>query len=129
MRGTWTTWAETAPALSRGTRARLREELGELTPLPAAAIETAAVPSSRLSDHARGLLAAELGADGVQTSDVERARYAGGQAYADIVRRRDGDAGAAPDAVLVPADAAAVAAALRACSEEKVAVVPWGGGT
>src|SRR5437764_9318516 len=129
MRTSWTTWAGAAPALPRATKARLRDELGDLSPGPAAAIETAVVPPSLLPDGARRRLADVLGADGVRTSDLDRAAHAGGQSYADIVRRREGDASAAPDAVLVPADADAVAAALRVCSEESIAVVPWGGGT
>src|SRR4029078_11164193 len=58
-----------------------------------------------------------------------RARHAGGQAYAEIIRRRAGDASAAPDAVVLPGTAAEVAEVLRVCSDNDVAVVPWGGGT
>jgi alkyldihydroxyacetonephosphate synthase len=42
---------------------------------------------------------------------------------------RGGQLEAAPDAVLLPADAAAVRRALEACAAEGVAVVPFGGGT
>ena len=84
---------------------------------------------SRLSEEARARLADALGADGVVVDDLTRARHAGGQSYADLVRRRRGDASEAPDAVLYPASADAVADVLRICSLAHIAVVPWGGGT
>jgi alkyldihydroxyacetonephosphate synthase len=56
-------------------------------------------------------------------------RHAAGSGYADLVRLRSGRLDTAPDAVLVPPDAAAVARALAACAAEGVAVVPFGGGT
>jgi alkyldihydroxyacetonephosphate synthase len=65
----------------------------------------------------------------VRDDAASRARHAGGQAYADIVRRRRGDTSQAPDVVVTPQDAAAVSAAVRVCSEHRLAVVPWGGGT
>ena len=52
-----------------------------------------------------------------------------GKSYLDLLAQRAGDFASAPDAVVAPADAAGVAAVLRACAEEGVAVVPFGGGT
>ena len=92
-------------------------------------IEHATVPSSRLAADVRAQLIEALGADGVQDDDVSRARHAGGQAYADLIRRRRGDASDAPDAVLLPRTTGAIAAVLTICSASRVAVVPWGGGT
>jgi alkyldihydroxyacetonephosphate synthase len=126
---TWTTWADSQPELPRSMRALLRAELGRTESATAAPLSAARVPASRLSGEVLERLTAALGPAGVRTDDETRAVHAGGQAYAEIVRRRQGDASAAPDAVLLPADAAGVAAVLRICTEHRVAVVPWGGGT
>ena len=126
---TWTTWADDQPTLSRATLAMLEDAVGALTPVPAAPIESARLAPSGLPTSALARLTEVLGADGVLTDDRSRAEHSGGQSYVDIVRRRHGDASAAPDAILLPADAAAVARAIKVCSDEHVAVVPWGGGT
>ena len=125
----WTDWGQTKPSLTPGMKSLLRKELGSTTPSTAAAIGAARVPSSALPESAAAELGRIVGADYVRVDDESRARHAGGQAYAEIVRRRAGDAAAAPDAVVLPADAAEVAAVLRACSDAGIAVVPWGGGT
>ena len=107
----------------------LTKELGPLTPSRATALTDAQVPPSRLAPEVRGRLAAAAGVDAVKVDDTTRALHAGGQAYLDLVRRRHGDASAAPDAVVVPKDAAAVQRIVEICSNERIAVVPWGGGT
>ena len=63
------------------------------------------------------------------SSDEDRIRHAAGKGYPDLIRMRAAAHRAAPDAVLAPADADAVAAVLAACSNERIAVVPFGGGT
>jgi alkyldihydroxyacetonephosphate synthase len=70
-----------------------------------------------------------LGEDAVADDRLTRLTHAGGKSYLDLLRRRAGDASDAPDAVLTPASTEQVAALLRACSEEGIVVVPFGGGT
>ena len=55
--------------------------------------------------------------------------HAAGRSYPDLVRLRAGDASGAPDAVVLPGPREEVAAMLAACADERVAVVPFGGGT
>jgi alkyldihydroxyacetonephosphate synthase len=129
MTSTWTTWAGEQPRLHGSTLTMLQRLLGPLTPGDAAAIESAEVRPSSLPADALLRLREVLGDDGVLVDDRSRAEHSGGQSYADIVRRRRGDTSAAPDAVLLPADAAAVGRVLEVCSAARVAVVPWGGGT
>src|SRR3954467_4907919 len=129
MDSTWTTWAGEQPRLGGSTLAMLQRLLGPLTPGEAAPIESAVVRPSALSQDARDRLCEALGTDGVLVDDRSRAEHSGGQSYADIVRRRRGDTSAAPDAVLLPTDADAVQRVLEVCSSERIAVVPWGGGT
>jgi len=83
--------------------------------------------ASALPDAARAAFAAA----GAEVRDDREARVlrAAGKAYPDLVRMRTGDASEAPDAVVLPPDADAVAAVLAACAEHGVAVVPFGGGT
>ncbi|HVT64381.1 MAG TPA: FAD-binding oxidoreductase [Mycobacteriales bacterium] len=125
----WTSWGATRPELNRTARALLAESLGALTPQQATAIEQAKLSPSRLPAEAREALVAAVGEPSVRDDAIARAEHAGGQSYADIVRRRHGDTSEAPDAVVSPGSAAEVADVLRICSEHRVAVVPWGGGT
>src|SRR3954451_6695331 len=129
MDSTWTTWAGAQPRLGDSTLAMLQRRLGPLTPTDAAPIESAVVRPSALPQGALYRLRNVLGDDSVLVDDRSRAEHSGGQSYADIVRRRRADTSAAPDAVLLPSDSAAVQRTLEVCSSERVAVVPWGGGT
>ena len=63
--------------------------------------------------------------DGVE----DRLRRSTGRSYPDLVRLRSGRLESAPDAVVRPADPAAVDEVLSACAAAGVAVVPYGGGT
>ncbi len=106
--------------------AALREELGvepadEVEPVP---LEEVSLPEPRpIPDAVRS-------AAGEVLDEVEdRLRRAAGRSYPDLVRLRTGKLEVAPDAILRPADTAAVEAVLAACGENGVAVVPYGGGT
>src|SRR3954451_4705844 len=125
----WTAWADSQPELPPAARGVLERELGPLTPSTAVAVTDAHLPASRLTRHVVERFKQVVDRDALQVDDETRARHAGGQAYVDIARRRRGDGGAAPDAVLRPRDAVAVSRILQVCDEEGVAVVPWGGGT
>ena len=65
----------------------------------------------------------------VRTDPEARVGRCRGKSYLDLLRQRAGDCEDAPDAVVAPGTAAEVQAVLYACSEEGVAVVPFGGGT
>ena len=125
----WTAWADSQPALPAAARSVLEREVGPLTPSVAVAVTEATVPPSQLSRHVVERFKQVVDQEALKLDDETRARHAGGQAYVDIARRRRGDAGAAPDAVVRPRDAVTVSRVLQVCAEEGVAVVPWGGGT
>jgi alkyldihydroxyacetonephosphate synthase len=125
----WTSWGDTQPELPHRAKELLRSRLGELHPALPAPIESAQLPRSVLRRSVLTRLVGAVGEDGVLVDDEARAWHAGGQAYADLVRRRTGDASQAPDAVVLPRDAQAVAKVLKVCADEWIAVVPWGGGT
>jgi alkyldihydroxyacetonephosphate synthase len=125
----WWGWGDpsVAPELDAAARAMLRERIGELE------------PASRVSDldgfrlpEAAALPAALIEAVGeanVFTGTEDRVRHATGRGYPDLVRLRSGGLEAAPDAVVLPADADTLRGVLDVCSAERIAVVPFGGGT
>jgi len=129
----WWGWGEDGhdEPLSDGARALLAAEIG---PLPGARRDPVALEDVRLPDAAlpvvvRELLVAAVGAEHVRDDHLVRVTHAAGRGYHDLVRLRAGALDAAPDAVVYPADDEQVAAVLRACAQERVAVVPFGGGT
>jgi alkyldihydroxyacetonephosphate synthase len=105
----------------------LRERIGELEPWPlAGGPEGFELPAAR--DLPQAVVDA-VGTAAVFTSREDRLRHAHGSGYVDLARLRSGRLADAPDAVLVPADAAAVGRLIDACAAHGVAVVPFGGGT
>jgi alkyldihydroxyacetonephosphate synthase len=93
------------------------------------ALEEVRLPEPRLPGAARARLEAAVGAKHVLDDRAARVGHAAGRSYPDLVRLRSGDASRAPDAVAAPGTADEVRAVLEACSEARVAVVPFGGGT
>jgi alkyldihydroxyacetonephosphate synthase len=65
----------------------------------------------------------------VDAAPAARAARALGKGYPDLVRGRRGERDAAPDLVARPRDEADVVALLDWCSGERLAAVPFGGGT
>jgi alkyldihydroxyacetonephosphate synthase len=128
----WWGWGEppSPPAISDTALAIMREELGlpERRVLPVALADVR-VPDSSLSEAIAEKLRAALGAEHVRDDHETRVRHAAGKSYPDLVRLRSGDGSGAPDAVLYPGSHEEVAAVLAICSEDGVAVVPFGGGT
>jgi alkyldihydroxyacetonephosphate synthase len=125
----WGTPPHGATGLSEAARAFLRREIGlaeNLPPHHPVPLTEMRLTPRRLPADVRTRLAE---VSEVADDRESRIEHAGGKSYSDLVRRRSGDALDAPDAVLRPADAAAVAAVLRICTEAQVAVVPFGGGT
>lgn len=125
----WSSCDQAIP-LSQATIARLAELLGPGGPAPellgggSCAPAPCALPARALEGLRRA-----LGGDGVLTDERARIACARGMATEDLIRLRSGEPGALPDAVLLPSDHDAVAAALAICSRERIAVVPHGGGT
>jgi alkyldihydroxyacetonephosphate synthase len=104
----------------------LREELGvraEDATEPVS-LEQVSLPDARPIPEAVRSAAGEV-LDGGE----DRLRRAAGRSYPDLIRLRTGTLEWAPDAILRPADTAAVEAVLAACTANGVAVVPYGGGT
>lgn len=120
------------PPLAARAQRYLSRHVGAPAPaaaaLGAAAVAEALGPGD-LAPAIRDALVAVVGAAHVHVDGDSRVRHAGGASYTDLVRRRAGEVAGAPDAVLTPATHDEVAAVLRVCSAQQVAVVPFGGGT
>ena len=119
-----------APPMPKAARRYLARELGwtprASPPVPVSAIR---LPPSRLPADARSVLSGLLGEENVRTDAESRLRRAGGKSYLDLLRRREGDASDAPDAVVLPGSTEETTGLLATCSAFGVVVVPFGGGT
>jgi alkyldihydroxyacetonephosphate synthase len=125
----WWGWGDPAltPELDEPALAVLRERIGALEPWPlVGALEDFRLPDPQPLSAA---LIEAVGAENVSDSHEDRLRHASGRNYVDLARMRLGSLDAAPDAVATPADAAAVRRLLTVCAAERIAVVPFGGGT
>ncbi|WP_156664850.1 FAD-binding oxidoreductase [Mycobacterium sp. 852002-51057_SCH5723018] len=128
----WNAWGDPAAAkpLSEGNRALLKQAVGiqdsTETELDA---DDAKLRPSALPQADRDALAGIVGAEYCRTADHDRLLHAGGKSTLDLLRRSDRGVQDAPDAILLPGDDDAVFAVLRYCSEHRIAVVPFGGGT
>jgi alkyldihydroxyacetonephosphate synthase len=125
----WAGWGDPAHQVELDETALgvLRERIGELEPWPLEAqIDRFKLPAAR---ELPGAVIDAVGAAAVFTSREDRLRHAHGSGYVDLARLRGGSLEDAPDAVLVPGDAAAVGRLIDACAVHGVAVVPFGGGT
>lgn len=128
----WNAWGDpqAAKPLSDGIRALLKQALGIDGPAtPELGITEVRGRPSALSDEDRVALEAVVGAEFCRTDDTSRLLRSGGKSTPDLLRRKDTGVQDAPDAVLLPGGEDEVAELLRVCSERRIAVVPFGGGT
>ncbi|OBH07220.1 flavoprotein [Mycobacterium sp. E2699] len=128
----WDAWGDPAAAkpLSEGIRSLLEQTVG-LRDSPEAELgaDDVRLRPSALSPADQDALAGIVGAEYCRAGDRDRLLHAGGKSTLDLLRRKDRGIQDAPDAVLLPGDDDAVAAVLRYCSEHRIAVIPFGGGT
>jgi alkyldihydroxyacetonephosphate synthase len=120
-------------------RVVLRPELVELIEGPlgldatrrdAVELEEVELGTGALPPRARERFEAAMGGAGWLRSDpLARVHHAGGKSYLDLVRMRAGTPRGAPDAVVYPASHEQVLSVLEIAAAERVAVVPFGGGT
>lgn len=128
----WNAWGDPAAAkpLSDGIRALLKQALGiEDAGTPDITAEQVTLHPSRVTAGERAALEAIVGAGHCLVDDHDRLLRAGGKSTPDLLRRKDTGVQDAPDAVLLPGTEEQIAAILAFCVEQRIAVVPFGGGT
>ena len=127
----WARWGDPAAAqpLPDTARALVEMAFGPVTEHPSAALDQVRLPEPALgAELVRGLIDL-VGDEHVRRDHDSRVRHTRGKSTPDLLRMRAGDAGDAPDAVVRPADHDQVAAVVCWCSDNRVALVPFGGGT
>jgi len=128
----WSGWGDPAQAseLPAAVIDRLRTALGvtRATPAPAAIAELT-LQAPRLAAPVAQRLSATVGDAHARGDHAPRVRHALGRSTLDLLALRAGAPLGAPDLVLAPGGHAEVMAILRICSDARVAVVPFGGGT
>ncbi len=124
----WYGWGDPERRMELGDEAvaMLRSELGEAEPAARATLEAVVVPEPHPLPAA---IAETVGPAAVLIGHEHRVRRAAGRGYPDLVRLRAGRLDDAPDAVVLPGNAAEAARVLAICADEGIAVVPFGGGT
>lgn len=128
----WNAWGDPAAAkpLSGGIRALLKQALGiEESDTADITAEQVTLSPSRLTPADRASLEAIVGAGHYRVDDQDRLLRAGGKSTLDLLRRKDTGVQDAPDAVLLPGSEEEIAAILEYCARQRIAVVPFGGGT
>jgi alkyldihydroxyacetonephosphate synthase len=128
----WNAWGDpqAAKPLPEGIRALLQQALGVTgSPADEASPEEVTLRPSALTGTDRDALAAIVGAPHCRTDDIARLLHAGGKSTPDLLRRNNSGPQDAPDAILLPGSEDDVAVILRYCTERRIAVVPFGGGT
>jgi alkyldihydroxyacetonephosphate synthase len=129
----WSGWGDRGqvPALPDAMLALLRDGLGVAAGVAVRppSISDIALAPGRLGDDSVSALVAVVGAGRVLADPESRIRHTRGKSTPDLLRLRAGEADDAPDLVLLPGSHDEVLAALRVCSERRIAVVPYGGGS
>jgi alkyldihydroxyacetonephosphate synthase len=96
---------------------------------PAVAPEQIRLRPCRLPEGVLVSLSAAVGGEHLSSEPWDRISHAYGKGYLDLVRLRRGEIPHPPDAVAFPGAEADVEHLLRIADAERIAVVPFGGGT
>jgi alkyldihydroxyacetonephosphate synthase len=126
----WTGWGDASqvPQLSEAVLKLLADGLGVRAPgRRVRSLDDVELPAPRLDEDALESLRA-LAVE-VSTDAPVRIRHTRGKSTPDLLRVRAGDFARAPDAVVFPASHDEVLSVLRECSQRRIAVVPFGGGS
>ncbi len=128
----WSGWGDPAQATALPTAILelLRSGLGVSSSTPApASISDLELTQVRLARATGEALSAIVGEPHARFDHDARARHALGKSTPDLLALRSGKPLSAPDLILLPRSHDEVVAILELCSGQRVAVVPFGGGT
>ena len=125
----WSGWGDPAHAVSLPPRLRalLENALGVRPPeRPTVTLDEIGLPAPGFDPVGLGAI---VGEGYVRTSAEDRIRHTRGKSTVDLLRIRAGAVHDAPDVVVVPGSHDEVLAILDWCTRQRIAVVPFGGGT
>ena len=124
----WARWGDPKRARALPDEARELVELafGAAEPRGMTPLDDVTVPEVGLTDDLLTRLRAIVD---VRVDHDSRVRHTRGKSTPDLLKMRAGDAGDAPDAVVSPDGHDQVAVVVSWCSDNRVALVPFGGGT
>ena len=127
----WARWGDPAEAapLPEAARGLVEMAFGPATEHPTTPLDQVRLPAPGLAEDLLAGLRDLVGGAHVHLDHETRVRHTRGKSTPDLLRMRAGDGADAPDAVVTPASHDEVAAVVRWCSERRVALVPFGGGT
>ena len=127
----WARWGDPGRAqpLAESARDLVEAAFGPCSDEAISPLEAVRLPDCTLAPALVDDLQRLVGSDHVRVDQETRVRHTRGKSTPDLLRMRAGDGGDAPDAVVLPADHRQVAALVEWCSEHRVAMVPFGGGT
>src|SRR6478735_5798754 len=127
----WARWGDPAAEapLPEAARGLVELAFGPAEEHPTVPLAEVRVPEPTLGDDLLDALRGLIGAEHVHADHETRVRHTRGKSTTDLLRMRAGDGADAPDVVVRPADHDQVAALVAWCSEHRVALVPFGGGT
>ena len=127
----WDGWGDPglAKPLSAGIRSLLEQALGVTgIEISAPGHDDVVLSPSALETRHRDALAAIVGSEFLRTGHSDRLLHAGGKSTLDLLRRKQIHQDA-PDAVVFPGNEDDIVAILSYCTQHRIAVVPFGGGT
>jgi alkyldihydroxyacetonephosphate synthase len=128
----WSGWGDPAVAapLPEALETMLRGALGiDRRGRRAPALEALELAPGRLPETIAAQLAQIVGPEHARADHEARARHARGKSTIDLLELRAGGPVSAPDLVVSPASHDQVQTVLECCSDRRVAVIPFGGGT
>jgi alkyldihydroxyacetonephosphate synthase len=128
----WSLWgvAGEGEPLPADRRDLIRQVLGAAVDGPPVVPTTEIdCPAPRLTDEQTEALVGVVGEENVKQTGDSRLVHALGKSTPDLLRARSGETPAVPDAIVLPADHDEVVILLALCSAERIAVVPFGGGS
>jgi alkyldihydroxyacetonephosphate synthase len=127
----WARWGDPDKAhpVSDSMRELLELFVGGVEERPAVPMTQVALPDVGLDQALVAELGGLVGDRHVHTDAEWRIARTRGKSTPDLLRMRAGEADDAPDAVVRPSGHDEVSAVVRWCSERRVALVPFGGGT
>lgn len=101
----------------------------DLPSTPSMPLDDLPLPEVGLGGDVLDELRAMTASDRVSTERFERAFHSVGKSYLDLLRIRSGALPGVPDAVVYPESHQEVLALLAYCAGQRVAVIPFGGGS